>query len=932
MAKIGEQVGSVSAGERRTGRIGQQIGAKKTRAEIVREEQQRRIAKEEQQRKQQELQASLSKVSNATNINQYKKLLNEVPDWQKPYIQKTINELETKQQSSISKIKSEINQAKQLAERYKQEAERFNREGRDERAESTETSYAITQKRIEGLSSGLNKLQKGELVSASSVIQYSQALSSGVEQRLQGKEKLIRTLAKDVSLKEAQQIVATGKITKEQMKDIAPTTLTSIGLKPSKVETGGYYVDPKTGLGMSSMQDLSKEGYVKVGTPGEDFSIVQQRTAQVKPSYVTPTPFGDYIDITKSGGFEAATKEIKTKEFETGQSIKQDPMIGQSVISEAPSEFSLWKRETAKEGYVSGTLNWLGSATSRKTTQLQNWQKGYFESKGWDYEPYQEQATANLAGFTARTAPYFTPGGAYLLIGEGVEGLMSEGGKERIGKRFDTIESWDLPGGKVTSSVLSISPEVAQIGLGFGAIPTRYKVVETGGVKPFRTQEFNIGGKNTFARVTQTTSTKYVKQNWFNDIKTEFGFQPKKYTFQKGQVYVEKPTEFTKIGEPYLLETSKVSKAPDNFLSEGELRIFLKDAKFTPTKKYTYVKPVAGKQIILGEETISVGGTYSFELGKAQPKKYTIDLDRIFRTQKFDLSVSKVKGLPQIIPERQVLLGDSFSQTINLRTGRGLGKIGKEKTTILKILPEEQSFTSFKGRGTPSSQAYFQKLYQPQIQLPKPTIKPTKTSQTIIKTPTSSKPSTFVAVTTGQFTTPPISQQTSGMFPILDTRVDSSLQVKSYSDIQLKSLVEQNIKLDSAIKIKSDSMLNLKIKQKQQQKSPQVQRLKTKQILEPMIRPMRFTPTRKAPPRRTPKKKPPFGLMGFDFPSFSLPTRKLTTSKPKKKPIKRQASLVALGENIFAKEKGKGEFSGLTIRPIIIDGKKKKKRRTSEWI
>jgi len=39
--------------------------------------------------------------------------------------------------------------------------------------------------------------------------------------------------------------------------------------------------------------------------------------------------------------------------------------------------------------------------------------------------------------------------------------------------------------------------------------------------------------------------------------------------------------------------------------------------------------------------------------------------------------------------------------------------------------------------------------------------------------------------------------------------------------------------------------------------------------------------------------------------------------------VKRTPSLVALGQNIFAKRRAVGEFSGLNIRPILINTKKK---------
>ena len=101
--------------------------------------------------------------------------------------------------------------------------------------------------------------------------------------------------------------------------------------------------------------------------------------------------------------------------------------------------------------------------------------------------------------------------------------------------------------------------------------------------------------------------------------------------------------------------------------------------------------------------------------------------------------------------------------------------------------------------------------------------------------------------------------------------------------------------------------------------------LKTKQKLITPFKPMTTRkPTKRKPfpPRRSPKKTP----FGFPTPSITLPRTKRTKRTSKKKIIKRQASLVALGESIFATEKSIGERSGLVIRPIIINEKKTKKK------
>ena len=70
-------------------------------------------------------------------------------------------------------------------------------------------------------------------------------------------------------------------------------------LKEKKMpqSVGGYFVDPKTGQGISSMQDLTKQGYVKVGTVEEipTMKELERRTAIVVKR-LEPTPSQKFLD------------------------------------------------------------------------------------------------------------------------------------------------------------------------------------------------------------------------------------------------------------------------------------------------------------------------------------------------------------------------------------------------------------------------------------------------------------------------------------------------------------------------------------------------------------------------------------------------------------------------------------------------------------
>jgi len=435
--------------------------------------------------------------------------------------------------------------------------------------------------------------------------------------------------------------------------------------------------------------------------------------------------------------------------------------------------------------------------------------------------------------------------------------------------------------------------ELALFGGGykFGAeqplISPKIKLIEEPSTKQFFIQETTAESKNIFTRVTQTTPAKYKEGRIFK----------KEFYGGQGQIFIEKPTGVTKISDPYLLETKKVSKAPKEKLSEEGIRTFLGTADFTPTRKFTYVKPTSGKSKVVGKDVFSTSGVYSFEFGKAQPKKYTLDLNKMFKTQRFDIVFGKQTRLKQIVPERQMFLGEAQTRTLSWKTGKPIGKVGKEKIIVREfITPKEgKGITSFKGRGTPSSPAYFQKLYspQPQVVLPKsrvpsPRTKPTARTEvitpTVAITPSVSKyygkgmyERTDGGLMIGQL-------ETTQIAPMYKSPIKERVMIKERMDIKIDTGIKSDVKINlkHLTKTKADAKIKSKIQIKSKIKMP----LKTKQKLITPFKPMTTRkPTKRKPfpPRRSPKKTP----FGFPTPSITLPRTKRTKRTSKKKDYKK---------------------------------------------
>lgn len=161
---------------------------------------------------------------------------------------------------------------------------------------------------------------------------------------------------------------------------------------------------------------------------------------------------------------------FQPSEFEKqfGRSVKPKSTglpPGALSISKAPTEKEMWKKSTQYGGYVGGTLDWFGGMVGRKTLQYELKR----HEKDPNYQLYQLKPTSNLASFGARTSPYFTPGGAYLMLGEGVESLMSLKGKEQRSETVRKLTSQDSPIQlkPYQAKALSFVPAGVEIGMGY---------------------------------------------------------------------------------------------------------------------------------------------------------------------------------------------------------------------------------------------------------------------------------------------------------------------------------------------------------------------------------------------------------------------------------------------------------------------------------
>ena len=127
-------------------------------------------------------------------------------------------------------------------------------------------------------------------------------------------------------------------------------------------------------------------------------------------------------------------------------------------VQPAPSQMNIFKDYTSRKGYITGTLDYAKDWFTSTHDYFQ-------QSAGY----YGGLDVTELSGSALRMAPYFAPGGAYIMMGEAFEGLTSQEGKEIVSARKESwIDRGVSPG---VATGLSIAPEVGMFSLGFVSSP-----------------------------------------------------------------------------------------------------------------------------------------------------------------------------------------------------------------------------------------------------------------------------------------------------------------------------------------------------------------------------------------------------------------------------------------------------------------------------
>jgi len=207
------------------------------------------------------------------------------------------------------------------------------------------------------------------------------------------------------------------------------------------------------------------------------------------------------VDLNKAGLDPASQMSIDPSKAD---STIKDKQVWR--VDVAPSAWQTYKENIGKKGFITGTLDY--GADWLKTTH------DYWQQKAGYYGGLKE---TELLGETARTIPYFSPIGGYLLMGESIEGVTSPEGKETIKAKKETLKQQGVS--PVLTTTLSYAPEVAMFGLGFTASPLfgRTKdVLKTFGRTEVKTTELIpkdvLSGKKIFPTADPKTHLKLFEQ------------------------------------------------------------------------------------------------------------------------------------------------------------------------------------------------------------------------------------------------------------------------------------------------------------------------------------------------------------------------------------------------------------------------------------
>jgi len=540
---------------------------------------------------------------------------------------------------------------------------------------------------------------------------------------------------------------------------------------------------------------------------------------------------------------------------------------------------------------------------------------------------------------------YFTPAFVPLVTGD-IAKSSEEIKRIRVREDLTSTQKEELIGKEKTKIGVSSS-----LLLGVGAFKAykglttpRKVVIEKPRTKVlnknFALEEFKIGDKKVFARITVETPGKVKTSTAIQDL---FGGGEVKSIKKYGQIIVETPEGITKGTKKYVLDTKKVSKAPAKRMSLEETREFVRTAEFQPVIRKSLIEPKLLGMKTEGAITDIRALVKSTPLGKVSIKKVKRPSE-LYKEQKFretyqlpsrkvpktrtefdvkervdldakptvDILQTRVKKLPQIIPERQVYLSETVAQEI--KVGELVGKPSKESSTILEFIkPEESGIKVIPVEGgKKSSPEFLQKMWDKQVQLPAPKVKTpkptTQITEVITKTPTIEAPlmvggrglKTIPYEGTGQYEVQEVQATSRG--PIMQSQlveprsdIISDVKLDTQQKTDIKIITEPKIKTgtrtmvkiisDAKVDSKVDTKIDTKIKTKMKMKLITKQKMKTMMDIVTQIRP--------GEPRPTPPKIP--------VPKIKVP---IITDTMKSKTVK-EAEKVLDSFKVFVTKAGK---------------------------
>jgi len=250
---------------------------------------------------------------------------------------------------------------------------------------------------------------------------------------------------------------------------------------------------------------------IRPGYKAQEDYIKQQKTLQelgLKAIYSKAGELKGFEDITKGMSYDIANitfvrpevipplekaKIISVTEVPqttltttTGEKLVINSKTGKpygTVEPMAPIS-EQWKKYTKREGYISGTFDFARD----KAVSLYERREIEKARKDPSYSLSGLQKEKFVYGTGVRIIPYMTPGGSYILLGEGVENLFSVGGKERRENILISLTDEGIP--KPVAKVVSYTEPAIKIGLGFFTSPLYPKT--KGFIKSFGREQIPV--------------------------------------------------------------------------------------------------------------------------------------------------------------------------------------------------------------------------------------------------------------------------------------------------------------------------------------------------------------------------------------------------------------------------------------------------------